>query len=546
MAPIITNLSDLRATLARWQSEHDGVVDSATTINLKHLLWLAPIGVVLTALHVLILGWSLLSGTYQGVTLTWARALFTAHSSMCLAMILLTVAARRLDPTRPTRWGHRLPVAAVAVCLLFAVMIVTIDQWVTPNITPFFIGCLLTSLLFYVRPLQSGALYLSATVACLFAMGLTQSTPEQLFSNRLNGFTVGLLAWGLQFVMWRNYTTITRQQHQLEQLNANLTGKQAELERLARNDMLTGLPNRLAATERLRTEFVSMKRSQSVYAVLMMDIDFFKRVNDTHGHAVGDQVLQRVAKSLRALLRESDFAARFGGEEFLALLPTTDMPAALQVAEKLRQAVASSPDPIAGPITLSIGLSMATPDQVDEDTAVGEADDALYRAKREGRNRVQLASEAVEQVEASDAVPAKLLQLVWRSKYESGNQTIDLQHRGLFRRVNKVLLAALNGLPAQELIALVDVFNAEVVQHFQDEEAIVTQAGYPQALEHAVSHQALINKATSLTKRVRAGEVSVDDLFQFLAHDVVARHMLTADCEFFPYLQRSERTPTSV
>ena len=109
-----------------------------------------------------------------------------------------------------------------------------------------------------------------------------------------------------------------------------------------------------------------------------------------------------------------------------------------------------------------------------------------------------------------------------------------------------MLLAALNGLPAQELIALVDVFNAEVVQHFQDEEAIITQAGYPQALEHAVSHQALINKATSLTKRVRAGEVSVDDLFQFLAHDVVARHMLTADCEFFPYLQRSERTPTSV
>lgn len=210
----------------------------------------------------------------------------------------------------------------------------------------------------------------------------------------------------MQWVMWRNFTTITRQQGRLEQVNTQLTERQAELERLARNDELTGLANRFSANERLHTAFVGMRRAQQPCAVLMMDIDFFKRINDTHGHAVGDQVLQRVAKSVQTTLRASDFSARFGGEEFLALLPDPTLPAAIKVAEKLRHAVGALSDPIAGRITLSIGLSVAAPEQVNEDVAVREAEDALYQAKRDGRNRVQTASEALERFE-SDATPTR-------------------------------------------------------------------------------------------------------------------------------------------
>lgn len=161
-----------------------------------------------------------------------------------------------------------------------------------------------------------------------------------------------------------------------------------QLERMAHCDALTGLPNRLAANLRIHSEFLGMKRSQNAYAVLMMDIDFFKRINDTHGHAIGDQVLQRLAHTLSTTLRESDFVARFGGEEFLALLPATDFAAACQVAEKLQQTVESSPDPTAGPITISIGISMAHPAQADEDVALNAADKCLYEAKRTGRNKV--------------------------------------------------------------------------------------------------------------------------------------------------------------
>ncbi|OIQ77266.1 putative diguanylate cyclase AdrA [mine drainage metagenome] len=537
MPSFITNLMNLRSVLARWQADHDGIADAATTVNLKHLRWIAPVGAVINALHVLVLGTQYFSGAYQGVTLAWRTGLLIAHFIMGLTMIVFTIAVRQVDPTRPKYWDRQLPVGAVAVCLLFAVAIVTIDQLVTVNITPFLVGCLAMGVLFYVKPLQSGVLYLTATVGYFLCIGLTQNNLEQLLSNRLNGITIGILGWVLQFVMWRNFTTITCQQHLLAQTNAKLTDRQAELERLVRDDVLTGLPNRLAANERLHTEFVSMKRSNEGYAVLMMDIDFFKRVNDTHGHAVGDQVLQSVAKTIQVTLRESDFAARFGGEEFLALLPFTDLPAALRVAEKLRQAVESSADPVTGRITLSIGLSLATPDQASKDVAVREADDALYCAKRGGRNRVQVASESLEQAEPGDTATAKLLQLVWHATYESGDQTIDTQHRALFRHANKLLQAALDGCPQQELVALVKAFIAEVAQHFRDEEAIIIQAGYPGAVDHASLHRALIEKATDLTQRVSAGNLGVSELFMYLVHDMVKRHMLTADRKFFPYLQ---------
>ena len=186
---------------------------------------------------------------------------------------------------------------------------------------------------------------------------------------------------------------------QIRQLNAELESKveartaelaqaNAALHRLARHDVLTGLPNRLAANERLREELLRMKRSHLPYAVLMIDVDHFKRVNDQHGHAVGDQVLQRVSQCLRGPLRESDFVSRLGGEEFLVLLPHTDETGARLVAEKLRQAVENAPDPTAGLVTISVGLAMAAPTQDNQDTPVQMADARLYAAKQGGRNRV--------------------------------------------------------------------------------------------------------------------------------------------------------------
>jgi len=165
-----------------------------------------------------------------------------------------------------------------------------------------------------------------------------------------------------------------------------------DLRHLSRHDALTGLHNRLSANERLHSEFISMKRSQNNYAVLMLDIDSFKEVNDIHGHAIGDSVLQQLAQTLKSTLRESDFAARYGGEEFFLLLPNTELFDARLVAEKIRHTIETTPHPVAGKITVSIGVAIATPEELDEYIAVKESDDYLYAAKKSGRNCIMAAT----------------------------------------------------------------------------------------------------------------------------------------------------------
>lgn len=180
--------------------------------------------------------------------------------------------------------------------------------------------------------------------------------------------------------------------HDLEAKVAQRTEELHQLaERMAqqaRTDALTGLPNRLSATERLSLEFDRMQRSERNYCVLMLDIDHFKRVNDQYGHPVGDRVLQAVAPAVMRAIRSSDFGARMGGEEFLVLLPMTRLDEAVEVAEKIRASVASTVVAPVGTVSVSVGVAQA--ELVDEtlDEALVRADEALYRAKESGRNRV--------------------------------------------------------------------------------------------------------------------------------------------------------------
>lgn len=194
-------------------------------------------------------------------------------------------------------------------------------------------------------------------------------------------------------------TELEARAHELEQMNATLermvedrtaklTAVNHELEHIARCDPLTKLGNRLFADERLREEFLRMKNSGIVFSVLLIDIDHFKRVNDTYGHEAGDSVLAHIATILGNNVRASDFVARFGGEEFLVILPATQLDSAQKVAEKIRSAVADAPVPMVGHITLSIGVAMASETDLNKEDVVRQADHALYRAKSAGRNQV--------------------------------------------------------------------------------------------------------------------------------------------------------------
>lgn len=197
-----------------------------------------------------------------------------------------------------------------------------------------------------------------------------------------------------------NITEYRRMEDQLSELNAQLEAKVSErtlelekaveaLTNLSRTDALTALPNRLAANERIHTEFLSMRRRNHPYGLLMLDIDHFKHVNDTFGHAIGDSVLNTMADAIKNLIRADDFACRFGGEEFLILLPDTSIRAAHHVAEKIRLTIESLVHPIAGKITASIGVTVSDVTDPNEYVAIKRADDALYVAKNAGRNQVK-------------------------------------------------------------------------------------------------------------------------------------------------------------
>lgn len=144
----------------------------------------------------------------------------------------------------------------------------------------------------------------------------------------------------------------------------------------------------MLGNERLKNSFLHLKRSRIVYSVLAVDIDHFKLINDEHGHATGDQVLRALADQLRNTVRESDFVARVGGEEFLVLLPATGLDEAGLVAEKIRQTVELATNPAGKRLTISVGVAAASPEDENEDTCVLKADQMLYEAKRAGRNRV--------------------------------------------------------------------------------------------------------------------------------------------------------------
>ncbi len=188
---------------------------------------------------------------------------------------------------------------------------------------------------------------------------------------------------------------------ELVQAQAALQQANAELQTLASRDGLTGLLNRRAGDERLRQEMARHRRSGQPLAVAVADIDHFKAINDTHGHAAGDEVLRDVAQVLTAAGRGTDVVIRMGGEEFVVLMPDTSPEGARVACEKLRVAVAAHPGRV--PVTLSLGLAAPAQAYGLADAALEAADQALYVAKKGGRNRVVLADPTVAPTEGTTA-----------------------------------------------------------------------------------------------------------------------------------------------
>jgi diguanylate cyclase (GGDEF)-like protein len=338
-----------------------------------------------------VLGFQLASGP-TGVVAQWKWSLLLAHLTMCLGMGIFSLLMFRLQDAHKSAATAWLIRGCVVFAMGVAIAVVAIDQWITPNITAYVLPCVLVGLAVYQRPAVAAAIYIASYLAFFVAIGITQVNPEQLLSNRLNGFVACTMGWVLSVLLWRKFITITLQQGQLEKANAELQSKQRDLERLTRLDGLTGLYNRNTFVELTERELVRAQRQGSATAILLLDLDHFKRVNDTWGHPAGDAVLKNVAAVVTKSVRSTDLVGRLGGEEFIILLPGTTLIAARKLAEKVRARLEASPTVFENTsiqTTASFGLAGTTAaEKRDVENLYNSADKALYTAKQRGRNQV--------------------------------------------------------------------------------------------------------------------------------------------------------------
>ncbi len=247
-------------------------------------------------------------------------------------------------------------------------------------------------------PLVAGVV---ASPLLLVVFGLSDGAIE--WDGRPLGIAIG--GWGVALLLLSLFLALQlllngrislRRERRLVETGAALREASAQLARLATIDTLTGLLNRRVFDERLGVEFRRSQRYRRPLSLLMIDLDHFKRVNDEHGHPYGDFVLAETARSISDSIRESDVAGRYGGEEFVVMLPETEQKAALTVADKLRAEICGREfrrDGVSVRLTFSVGIAaLPATGMGNEADLISRADEALYEAKRLGRDRAVVAA----------------------------------------------------------------------------------------------------------------------------------------------------------
>ncbi|WP_174405840.1 diguanylate cyclase [Desulfovibrio subterraneus] len=315
-----------------------------------------------------------------------------------------------------------------------------------------------------------------------------------------------------------------------------------ELETKAREDELTKVFNRRHFMNLATREVVRGNRFHEPQAVMMIDIDHFKNINDTYGHGIGDEVLRVMAKECSRSLRQVDVFGRIGGEEFGALLLNAGPLAASTLAERMRKHVeelAVETEKGTVRFTISIGLATFTTPKLPLDELLKRADEALYEAKRCGRNKVINYVVQSNTPQSAAVAPPSFIHLDWNSEYESGHISIDTQHKNLFAICKSLLEAIVSGQPDTKVSEIAHELTEHMTTHFRDESTIFNKSEYPDAEAHTKSHYALIQEVRSVLAKFQKHEATAGDLFNLLVIKMVRDHILTQDREFFPYIQTS-------
>lgn len=319
----------------------------------------------------------------------------------------------------------------------------------------------------------------------------------------------------------------------LRKLTEELNQKNQALGEIAIKDALTGIYNRYYFDRKVIEETERSERYAHPLSIILFDIDNFKIINDTWGHYTGDHVLKRIAGAASGSIRKGDIFARWGGEEFVVLLPNTDLTAAVKAAEKLKKEFETLSHPeIQAVVTASFGVTEFVRGETKGSWFM-RADYAMFRSKNEGRN-------CVTGLDWVEAFPYVKIHLEWKSEWESGDPVIDGRHQEIVSLGNATLDAMTDKESGNPVKAEAELIQ-HIKSHFLEEEAILRDISYPGAEEHAVTHERLLTRMNAFHSRFLTGELRYTAFFSFLLDEIIVGHLLGIDIRYFPYLKNTAK-----
>jgi diguanylate cyclase len=369
------------------------IKNEITFVNLKRIFYISLVTIPVSIAHVVIFGMDL--SARGGIEFNWRIGIIVCHALLAIIMAFLGGLSYFFSKkTEVSPFMKIVEFCAIITFFTFGVVIVVLDQLVTSSITPFMIACIFIGVLFLIRPLFAVIVYIIGYLSFYIALGLTQVDQAILLSNRVNGITVTSIGLLLSIVLWKVNKSNMLQERLIEEQQALLVEKNMELEHLAYFDQLTGVYNRRKLEELLQREAEVMSVHGQYSCIVLLDIDSFKEINDNYGHPVGDFVLREVAGLLRDNLRKTDAVSRWGGDEFMILLPDTSISEGTALAEKLRDLIANKEFVLKDTkvnLTVSFGISPLNGNDYDLlEAAYRIADEALYREKEKGSNSLEV------------------------------------------------------------------------------------------------------------------------------------------------------------
>ncbi|MBI4855205.1 MAG: GGDEF domain-containing protein [Acetobacterium woodii] len=362
---------------------NQSVEDEVIAKNVSRLVFLIPVVGVVNLAHIFYFIINFTPTTL--LEEKWVTGIVSIHAVSAVIALVLSLALIHINKKKATPLCLKIIENFVAIfILMLGISLVSVDQYVTTNITPFLVVCTVLGLFIIKRPPATIIQYSIALVSFFVLMSIFQIEPAILATNQLNGITFVAIGLCISLLSWHSERSAILQQRKI-------TEQQHKLEAIAYYDNLTGLINRWKWLQYVDVELDKNHFPGKESCILLLDIDFFKQVNDQYGHPIGDQVLKQLAHILKNEVGSQGDTARWGGEEFIILLPGVSLSKSIEIGEQIRQYIAKIPFYVENyqiHITISLGATLLEK-HCDFMHAYKRADQALYMAKNNGRNRLE-------------------------------------------------------------------------------------------------------------------------------------------------------------